>query len=93
MNIFYRFLSKVSVFILVGCASSSDLGSPGFQKTYPWTFTPYTNAPWTSKVSFNDFIDLETFYLINKEREHKAQQDKEYGYPINALSDSLMYQY
>lgn len=93
MNTFYRFLLKVSFLFLVGCASSSAPGTPGFQKTYPWTWTPYTNAPWIYRVSFNDFIDLEPFYLNDGIRKNKAKQDGEYGYPVNALSDSLRKQY
>ena len=97
MNIFFPFLLKNKLFFLIvinlilcSCASSSSPGTPGFQKEYPWTFVPYTNAPWTSIVSFNDFIDLEPFYLSKKIKEDRAAQDIKYGYPINSLSQSLL---
>lgn len=93
MNTFFRFLSRVSFIILSGCASSSQVGTPGFQKSYPWNWTPYTNAPWIYQVSFNDFIDLEPFYLNDQIRKNKQRQDAQVGYPINALTDSLRKQY
>lgn len=93
MNTFFRFLLIVNFSLTLGCASSSNSGAPGFQKEYPWTFSPYTNAPWTSRVSFNDFIDLEPFFFNVKIRKDKSLQDKKYGYPINALTSSLKSKY
>jgi hypothetical protein len=91
--IFYRFLLKSSFLLLCSCATSSDPGAPGFQKQYPWNFVPYTNAPWTSQVSFSDIIDLGPFYLNDSIRKNKREQDKKYGYPINALVDNSRLKY
>ena len=91
MNILCRFLLKVSIVACTGCAASPE--AAGFQKTYPWTWTPYTGAPWIYKPSFNDIIDLEHFYLNNDIRNNKKQQDAQCGYPVNALTDSLRKQY
>lgn len=93
MNIFYHFLSRVSFLLLLGCATSSDPGAPGFQKSYPWTFCPYTNAPWIYKFSFNDIIDLDPFVFQKNIINNKLKQDSELGYPINDLSSSLRQKY
>ncbi len=92
-NIFYRFLLKSSFLLLCSCATSSDPGAPGFQRQYPWTFVPYTNAPWTCQISFNDIVDLSPFYLNDSTRKNKQKQDNEYGYPLNALVDNSRLKY
>lgn len=89
MIIFFRFLLIVSCLLASGCASSSVPGTPGFQKAYPWTFIPYTNAPWIYKVSFDDIIDISAILCSKKIANSKLQQDLNLQYPINGLSDNL----
>jgi hypothetical protein len=92
-SICYHFLLSFNFIILSSCASSSNPEAPGFQKKYPWNFVPYTNAPWTSQVSFNDIVDLEPFFLQEEIRKNKTFQDKKYGIPVNAISDNSMLYY
>lgn len=87
MNIFYRFLLIVKSLYIFGCTSIP--GAPGFQKEYPWTFVPYTGAPKIYDVSFNDFIDLGPLVLQNQIKRNRQEQDKRYGFPVNALSENL----
>jgi len=73
---------------ILGCASGGT-GTQGFQKEYPWTFVPFTKAPWIYQFSFDDVIDLSPIIYQNKITNLRKLRDSKSNYPINELSQSL----
>lgn len=54
-----KYILIVFLVLLSGCASPQN-GNWGFEREYPFTFSPYPNSPSIAQCSFDNLINLST---------------------------------